>query len=221
MWEKPAACTLHHGTVHSTTSSRQLLWQKLPCFDFFFWGGGEGWKSTSSFPPEKKAATVKVSAVIFSPFFLSRSPLLFLGCKEPKDANSEWRGQMSTAPPSYNSISIVRLLFLSAAKPRPWNSRCCCCCCWSSWGDYFGFRYIFSRYRNLYKISLVDHNDVKNCANFQPIVTSTFAKKAKNDFAIFFKFAVFLLFDLPNDLKIQIWPHPPDIIWGCPIFLIL
>ena len=23
--------------------------------------------------------------------------------------------------------------FLSAAKPRPWNTRCCCCC---SWGDY-------------------------------------------------------------------------------------
>ncbi len=30
--------------------------------------------------------------------------------------------------------------------------------------------------------------------NFQPVVTSTFAKKAKKDFAVFFNFAAFDLF---------------------------
>ena len=56
-----------------------------------------------------------------------------------------------------------------------------------------------------------------NCANFQPAVTSTFAKEVKKNLEV----RSFWLFNLPNDLKIQIWPRPPNIIWGCPIFLIL
>ncbi len=43
-----------------------------------------------------------------------------------------------------------------------------------------------------------------NPANVQPVVTSTVAKKAKNDIAFFAILRVFLLFDPPNDLKIQI-----------------
>ncbi len=39
--------------------------------------------------------------------------------------------------------------------------------------------------------TFVDNNKVTNPTNFQPVVTSTSAKKAKNDFAIFCNFAVF------------------------------
>ncbi len=79
----------------------------------------------------------------------------------------------------------------------------------------------FSRYWNLYKITFVSNNEVTNRANFQPVKTSTFAKKkAKNEFAFFAILWFFKFFDSSNDLKIQIWPHPPKIIWGCPIFFI-
>ena len=55
-------------------------------------------------------------------------------------------------------------------------------------------------------------------SKFQPFVTSIYAK---NVFAIFRDFAFFFLFDLENDLKIQIWPDSPNKIRGCPIFFIL
>ncbi len=104
------------------------------------------------------------------------------------EVNSSYNREIFFAP--VEEEYEKNLLFLSAAKPRPWNSRCCCCCSSSSWGDYFGFRF-FSRYGNLYKITFVDNNKVTNPTNFQPVVTSTFAKKAKNDFAFFCNFAVF------------------------------
>ena len=65
------------------------------------------------------------------------------------------------------------------------------CCCC---GDYFGVHFFF-------KILLKSlwHN----------ICRQEWSDKA------------FLLLTHQNDLKIQIWPHPPNIIWGCPIFLIL
>ncbi len=73
---------------------------------------------------------------------------------------------------------------------------------------------IFSRYWNLYKITFVNSNDVTNRANFQSVVTSTFAKKAKNNVSFSFIFAGFWFFDPPNDLKSKKWPYPPNIIWG-------
>ncbi len=62
------------------------------------------------------------------------------------------------------SFKLRRIDFLSAAKPRPWNSCCCCCCCYSCscMGDYFGFQF-FSRYWNLHEKIFVDNNDVTNC----------------------------------------------------------
>ncbi len=63
----------------------------------------------------------------------------------------------------------------------------------------------FSRYLNLHKITFVDNSDVTNRANFHPVVTSTFCKKkAKNDCEILNIFCGFGLFDLQNDLLIQI-----------------
>ena len=78
-----------------------------------------------------------------------------------------------------------------------------------------------SRYRKTYKNKSVYSSDIRYCAKFQPLVASSiFAKNCQNDFTIFCNFAVFFaFFDFKNDLKIQIWPDPPNIIWGCPIFL--
>ena len=60
-----------------------------------------------------------------------------------------------------------------------------------------------------------------NCANFGNYITSTFDKNSKKRFDIFTFFPVFDNFDLPNDLKIQIWPDPSNIIWGCSNFSFL
>ncbi len=61
----------------------------------------------------------------------------------------------------------------------------------------------FSRSLNVYEITFVDNNDVTNRATFQPIVTSTFAKKTKK-ILHFFIFCICLFFDPPIALKIQI-----------------
>ncbi len=63
-------------------------------------------------------------------------------------------------------------------------------------------------------------NETKSYKNFQLFLTDIFAKKyfkiLKKQFDDFSKFGVLGHFDLQIDLKIQIWPHPPNIIWGCP-----
>ena len=57
--------------------------------------------------------------------------------------------------------------------------------------------------------------------NLSPLWPSVLPKMAKNNYLVFLQFCVFGHFDLQNDLQIQIWPDPPNIIWGCPIFSIL
>ncbi len=60
-----------------------------------------------------------------------------------------------------------------------------------------------------------------NCAKCDIYVTSTFCKNCRKWFDDFTFVSVFCYFDLPNGLKIQIWPDPPNIIWGCPNFSFL
>ncbi len=76
-------------------------------------------------------------------------------------------------------------------------------------------------YKYLYKNKVVDPSEKRFCAKFEPFVTNSFAKNGKKWFIAFLQFYVFGLFDLQNDLQIQIWPDPPNIVWGCSIFLFL
>ena len=55
--------------------------------------------------------------------------------------------------------------------------------------------------------------------NLSPIWSVLLPKIAKKQFIGFRDFLVFGVFDLQNDLQNQIWPDPPNITWGCPIFL--
>ncbi len=80
---------------------------------------------------------------------------------------------------------------------------------------------IYAQYRKTYKNKSVDTKDLRYCAKFQPFVSCIFAENCQKRFCNFSRFHVFCLFDLQNDLKIQIWPDPPIIIWECPIFSIL
>ena len=89
---------------------------------------------------EVSKTTITISPILV---FLCRKNSLFLfkGCRLH-------RGQHQHPPRVYSEFRKTPFLFcnvrfssfLSAAKPRPWNSRCCCCCCCCCcWGDYFGF----------------------------------------------------------------------------------
>ncbi len=55
--------------------------------------------------------------------------------------------------------------------------------------------------------------------NLSPLWPTVLPKKEKTDLSFFWWFYVFGLFDLQNDLQIQIWPDLPNTIWGCLIFL--
>ena len=88
------------------------------------------------------------------------------------------------------------IIFLSAAKPRPWNCQSCCC----GGGDHFLFQFFF-RDRDIFIKTLLDNIDVINCANF---ANCTFDKNSKKRFDNFAFSPVLDNFDLPNDLKINI-----------------
>ncbi len=79
MWEKrgfaAAYTSPRHSTQYNIKAAAFMAEAAVLLFCFFFGGEGMGWKSTFSPYPEK-AATVKVSAVIFSPF----SSLDLLSC---------------------------------------------------------------------------------------------------------------------------------------------
>ncbi len=112
--------------------------------------------------------------------------------------------------------------FLPAAKPSTsrtssWRSCSCCCCV----RQHFSIIVKATPYKNLYENKVVDPGGKRSCAKFEPIVTNSFAKNGQKRLIFFCNFTFFGLFDLQNDLQIQIWPDPPNIIWGCPIFLFL
>ncbi len=93
-------------------------------------------------------------------------------------------------------------VFLSAAKPRPWNSRCCSCC----WGG------LLSRYRNLSKITLIKNYVVMNCVNFGITLTNTLKKITQNNLMIL-QFSLFLIFlSIKWPLILEFWHYPPNII---------
>ncbi len=58
-------------------------------------------------------------------------------------------------------------------------------------------------------------NKTISCEKFQLFVTIFLLKLAKNTFDDLSKFCVF---GLQTDFKILNFPHPPNIIWGCPAF---
>ena len=55
-----------------------------------------------------------------------------------------------------------------------------------------------------FKNRSVDTSDIRYSAKFQPNVTCNFAKNRQKQFCNFFAILRFCLFDLQNDLKIQI-----------------
>ncbi len=60
-------------------------------------------------------------------------------------------------------------------------------------------------YKNLYKNKVVDPSKKGSCAKFEPNMISTCAKNCKKTIYRFFcNFLVFGVFDLQNDLQIQI-----------------
>ncbi len=88
-------------------------------------------------------------------------------------------------------------MFLSAAKTRPWNSRCCSS---SSRGDYFGFQ-IISRYWNLYKTTFVDNNDVtKTVQIFSPFWPVLLRKKSQKQFCFLLQFCGFFFTFWPREM---------------------
>ncbi len=91
------------------------------------------------------------------------------------------------------------------------------CCCWRN----FYYYLIYTWCRKTYWNKSVDTSDIGYCANFKPSVTSIFVKNCQKWLFHFLQFCVFCLFYLQNDLKIQIWPDSPNMIWGCSIFFIL
>ncbi len=71
-------------------------------------------------------------------------------------------------------------------------------------GDTFVLSVLWSLQKNLYKNKSVDNSDIRYCVKFQPFLTSVFAKNRQKRFNDFWRFCVFCLFDLENDVKIQI-----------------
>ena len=84
---------------------------------------------------------------------------------------------------------------------------------------FFFFRIIGSKHdTGKHKNKSADTVEKRYYAKFHPFVTCIFPKNRQKRFHIFCDFAFLCLFDIQNELKIQIWPDPPNIIWGCPFF---
>ncbi len=82
------------------------------------------------------------------------------------------------------------------------------------------YYWIYARYRKTYKNKSVDTSDIRYRANFQPSVTSIFAKNCRKWFCIFFAILQILLFWSSKWPQSSNVPDTPNITWWCPIFYI-